>query len=186
LAGDKDPVMAITAFRPPPRLSSGAMNLPRKTFGASKEIGAEMNTKMNLHKIAAATLLTVAFSGCGTTGGPGATALDIGGSVVGAAGGLAGAVFPYGNLPFDLLAGGMQMAADHKREAERQAQSEQAEQNARAGPANSEAPVQLAEQASNSSVIQAGNVAPPCDTTAPVALDGSGQQSAPCRQADAD
>jgi hypothetical protein len=141
-----------------------------------------MNNRMNLYKVGAAVLLTVAFNGCSTAGGPGAMALDIGGTVVGAAGGLAGNFIPipFADVPFSLASSGMQMAADAKRETAREAQSQQA-----AGPTNGEASVQLAGQASNGGNDQAGNNALPCETAA-VAYDGSAWQRAPCRQADAD
>jgi hypothetical protein len=146
-----------------------------------------MNNRMNLYKIGAAVLLTVAFNGCSTAGGPGAMALDVGGTVVAAAGGLAGDFIPipFADVPFSLAASGMQMAADAKRDTAREGQS-QAEQKARAGPTNGEAPVQLAGQASNGGNIQAGDNALPCETAAPVAYDGSAWQRAPCRQSDAD
>ena len=141
-----------------------------------------MNTRMDLYKTSVAALLTVALNGCSAGGGPGATALDIGGAVASAAGGLAGAVIPvpFAHVPFDLLAGGMQMAANYTREAARDEESEQAKK-APANSASGQLPAQLIGQISSSGNLHTGDAAVSCDVTEPVVFGSSAPQNLPCR-----
>jgi hypothetical protein len=142
-----------------------------------------MNTRIDLYKISMAALLAVALNGCSGAEAPGAAALGIGSAVADSAAGIAGAVVPvpFADLPFDLLAEGMQIAADYQREA---ARGEELEPAARtpASSAGREGPLPLIGQISSGGNLQTGDVALPCDLTALVAYDGTTSQSRPCRE----
>ena len=141
-----------------------------------------MNTRIDLYKISMAALLTVALNGCSGVDAPGAAALDIGSAVADSAAGIAGAVVPvpFADLPFDLLAEGMQIAADYQREAARDEELEPAERSP-ASSAGREGPLPLIGQISSGGNLQTGDLALPCDLSAPVAQDGITPQSRPCR-----
>ena len=141
-----------------------------------------MNTRIDLYKISVAALLTLALSGCSAADAPGAAALEFGGAVADAAGGIAGTVVPvpFADVPFDLLAEGMQIAAAHQREAARNDDPEPAE-DAPESSADRAGPLPLIGQINSGSNLQTGDVALPCDLTALVAYDGIAPQSRPCR-----
>lgn len=141
-----------------------------------------MNTRIDLYKISMAALLTVALNGCSGAGAPGAAALDIGSAVADGAADIAGTVVPvpFADAPFDLLAEGMQIAADYQREAARDEELEPAER-APASSAGRKGPLPLIGQIGSGGNLQTGDVALPCDLIARVAYDGLTPQSRPCR-----
>jgi hypothetical protein len=142
-----------------------------------------MNTRIDLYKIGMAALLTVALNGCSGAGASGVAALDMGSAVADSAAGIAGAVVPvpFADVPFDLLAEGMQIAADYQREAVRDKELAPAERAA-ASSAGREGPLPLIGQISSGGNLETGDVALPCDLTALVAYDGTTTQSRPCRE----
>jgi hypothetical protein len=109
-----------------------------------------MNTRIELYKISMAALFTVALNGCSGAGAPSAAALDIGSAVADSAAGIAGAVVPvpFADVPFDLLAEGMQIAADYQREGARDEELESAERTP-ASSAGREGPLPLIGQISH-------------------------------------
>ena len=141
-----------------------------------------MNTRIDLYKISMAALLTVALNGCSGAGAPGTAALDIGSAVADGAADIAGAVVPvpFADVPFDLLAEGMQIAADYQREAARDEELKPAEKTP-ASSAGRDRRLPLIRQISSSGNLQAGDVALPCVLTALVAYDGNSPKSRPCR-----
>jgi hypothetical protein len=141
-----------------------------------------MNTRIDLYKISVVALLTVALNGCGAAGAPGAAALDIGSAVADGAAGIAGTVVPvpFADVPFELLAEGMQIAADYQREAARDEELKPAEKTP-ASSAGRDRPLQLIRQISSRGNLQAGDIALPCVLTALVSYDGNTPQSRPCR-----
>jgi hypothetical protein len=123
------------------------------------------------------------LNGCSAASAPGTAALDIGSAVADSAAGIAGAVVPvpFADVPFDLLAESMQIAADYQRQA---ARDEELALPARtpASSAGREGPLPLIGQISSGGNLQTGDVALPCDLTALVAYHGTTTQSRPCRE----